>query len=365
MLLLQKTKLLSDKMDVPVACEVCAGAGGLSEGLEQAGFNVKFANEINAQAALTYTHNHPSTLMTIADMRNLDVGEIKGTVGDELSLLAGGLPCQGFSMAGKRNLDDPRNKLYRGFLDLVYKLEPKFFLIENVMGMLSFNGGKVIMEIEKLSEDLGYSFSKRVLNAAWFGVPQNRNRLFIVGSRGRNCDINSMRIDKVDPVTVSDAISDLSFLRAGEQSSNYILPPSTPYQSYVRKRSSVLHNHEAPVHSEKTSNRFSALGQGKSARDLPKTMRTKKRVLFRLAASALARTIVTIPDDMVHYSQDRVLTVREMARLQSFRDSYVFLGPRSTGGLERRKECPQYTQVANSVPPLLSKGVGKWILSSI
>jgi len=352
-------------MKLPVACEICSGAGGMGEGLRLAGFNVKFANEINNQAAMTYMYNHPSTKMSIKDMRCLKAKEIIDVTGENVRLLAAGLPCQGFSTAGERKINDPRNELFRSFLRIVNEIEPEFFLIENVVGILSFNNGKTIAEIEKVSNEMGYFVSKRVFNASSFGVPQNRNRVFILGCKKGKHDIQYMHVKNTKPVTVWDAISDLAFLKSGERSSKYLGPPLTQYQLQTRKKSKILYNHESPKHGNKTIERFSALRQGESIGDLPISMRTKKRSMFRLKAFAPARTLTTLPDDFVHYSQDRVLTVREMARIQSFPDNYVFLGSRSTGGLNRKKDCPQYSQVGNSIPPLLAKSVGEWILSKI
>jgi DNA (cytosine-5)-methyltransferase 1 len=344
-----------------IACEICVGAGGMSKGLELAGYNVKFANEINEQAAMTYACNHPATKISIGDMRELKPAEIIDIAGEDISLLAAGLPCQGFSMAGERRIGDPRNNLFRGFLKIVSGLEPEFFLIENVVGILSFNKGKIIADIERISNDMGYFASKRIFNAAWFGVPQNRNRVFILGSKSGKHDINSMQVKKTKPVTVAEAISDLAFLKSGEHSSKYFLSPSSQYQVQARGKSRMLHNHESPRHGKRVMERFSLMQQGKSIHDLPMSLRTKKRIVFRLKASSLARTLTTLPDDLVHYSQNRVLTVREMARLQSFTDDYVFLGPRSTGGLNRRMDCPQYTQAGNSAPPLMVKAIGEWL----
>jgi DNA (cytosine-5)-methyltransferase 1 len=345
----------------PVAVDLFAGAGGLSEGLGQGGFKVSVANEINKHAAATYRYNHPNTAMVEKDIRELKAVEITDIAGDEIFLVAGGPPCQGVSFAGRRRADDPRNLLFAEFVRMVGNLEPNFFIMENVVGLLSFGNGTILQKIETSFADMGYFVSKRILNSADFGVPQIRKRVFIFGSKKRKHDINSMPVNKGDPLNVEDAIGDLDFLKAGEFTTKYLKPAQTDYQTEMRKNSIILYNHEAPTHKTKTLNRFSAMKQGQCAKDLPRGLKTRKLVMFRLISSEPSRTIATLPDDYVHYRQNRTITVREMARLQSFRDSYAFLGPRSTGGSKRRTDCPQCSQVGNSVPPFVARAIAEWV----
>lgn len=344
-----------------IACDCMAGAGGLSEGFEQAGLNVAVANEINKHAAMTYKFNHPNTRMIEKDIRKIRTSEIIDITGNNIFLVAGGPPCQGVSFAGKRVINDPRNSLFKEFVKMVGKLEPKFFIMENVVGLLSIDNGNLIKSIESSFDNLGFFVSKRVFNAVDFGVPQSRKRLFIFGSRKSKHDINSFQIMKSNPVSTFTAISDLDFLKAGESAQRYMKEPRNSYQVEMRKNSRMLHNHDAPKHKKNTLERFSAMEQGQSVSTLPSRLRIKKMVMFRIKANEPARTVTTLPDDYIHYRQDRILTVREIARLQSFGDTYVFLGPKSTGGLRRREECPQYTQVGNAVPPLMAKGIGEWL----
>jgi DNA (cytosine-5)-methyltransferase 1 len=364
-LLSKKTKYKSRGTKAPIACGFCAGAGGLSEGLKQAGFDVKFANEINEHAAETYSYNHPDTFLSIKDMRKVSPDEIMGLVGSRVHLVAAGLPCQGFSVAGRRQVNDPRNRLFKSFLNIVNGIRPDFFLIENVVGIMTLGNGSVFEDIKTSFEELGYHVSSRVINSADVGVPQNRRRVFILGSMKDRVDINSMEIRKQKPVTVSDAIGDLDFLKSGESSETYQKNPVTEYQARMKDKSKVLYNHKAPNHSNSTLERFSMMEPGQNVDELPKKFQIKKMVMYRLRPDEPARTITTLPDDYVHYKQDRILTVRELARLQSFNDSYVFLGPRTTGGKRRRRSCPQYSQVGNSVPILLAKSVGKFIMSCV
>jgi len=238
--------------------------------------------------------------------------------------------------------------------------------MENVTGLLSMDNERVIQEIIRQFDCLGYHPKIKVLTASDYGVPQNRQRAFIIGSR-----LNSEKIhfnEKVDrKVTVADAISDLAFLNSGQASKKYKMDIQSEYQRLMRSREeltyeenkTVLYNHEAANHTEKVIERFSKLKAGQTACDLPPEFRTRKNCLYRFHPNEPARTVLTLPDDFIHYKKPRILTVREMARLQSFPDWFEFLGPKSTGGKRRRFDVPQYTQVGNAVPPLLAEAVGK------
>lgn len=346
------------------AIDIFAGAGGLSEGLEQAGIEIAAANEYMRSAALTYKYNHRNTHLFVKDVKKLDIADVKKTVGKEIDLVCGGPPCAGFSMLGRRNPDDPRNKLFRQFVRIVKEVKPSCFLMENVEGLLTIENGKTVETVEKSFRALGYNVSRTLVNAAFFGVPQARKRVFIFGSFDSGIDINHMKQAKNKTVSVSDAISDLDFLEVGESSNEYVNPQTTRYQKTIRNRSKTLHNHSTSKHTETVVKRFASMKQGDTARDMPEEYRTKKNIRYRLSENAPAKTVTTMPDDYVHYRANRILSVREMARLQSFRDTYIFFGPRTSGGKRRANECPQYTQVGNAVPPILAKSVGKWILSN-
>jgi DNA (cytosine-5)-methyltransferase 1 len=346
--------------DRPIAVDLFAGAGGMSEGLEQAGFHVALACELQKNAAATYRYNHPRATMLEKDVKKLTAKEIWDIIGHDITLVAAGPPCQGFSMAGRRDINDPRSKLITHLAKLICDIRPKFFLIENVVGLLSFNDGKLLKSLESRFSKNGYFVAKRILDASMFGVPQRRRRVFIIGSLHKAIDISSLSA-ATKPVTVKEAISDLDFLGVGQSAETYKKLASSEYQRQMRGRNARLHNHKAPNHTSEVLKRFSKLRPGQGISDLPKEHRIRKRVMYRLNGHEPARTLTTLPDDCVHYSRDRILTVREFARIQSFPDSYVFLGPKSTGGARRKRECPQYTQVGNAVPPLLAKAVGLWI----
>lgn len=352
------------------AIDLFAGCGGLSLGLSEAGFNILYANEINETASNTYKHNlinqkKHKTFLDVRDICNVSTNEIKKLIGNnKIHLVAGGPPCQGFSMAGKRDINDPRNKLFKELLRVVKEINPPLFLMENVKGILSMQDGKVINTIKESFEDLGYDVKIEILKASDFGVPQIRERVFIIGTKIGNGTLHPKKDTKI-PITVKQAISDLEFLNAGESSKKYILSPNSKYQKKMRKESIILENHESAKHSDKIIQRFASLKEGQKASDLSNEHKTKKMVLVRLSGNKPANTVTTLPDDYIHYKKNRILTVREMARLQSFPDTFFFTGPRTTGGERRKKEIPQYSQIGNAVPPLLAEKVGKQIIKCL
>ncbi len=346
-------------MPLLTAIDIFAGAGGFSEGMKQAGINVVWANEINPDACLTYAYNHPNTILCQRDIRKVNPKEITKAVG-EIGIVAGGPPCQGFSTIGRRRIDDQRNFLFKEFHRVVHSLKPSFFVMENVKGLLSFQQGNFLSSIKQEFEKLGYKTELNLLNAAFFGVPQFRERLFLIGSLDHSLDVKIVK-NGGPLVSLESAISDLGFLLPGKESEEYRLKPKTEYQKKMRGNKKHLSNHKATRHNEKVISRFSMIKPGKDIKSLPQNQRTCKNIQFRTRAELPCRTLTTLPEDLIHYSLNRIFTVREMARVQSFHDGYPFLGPRTTGGQQRISSCPQYTQVGNAVPPLLSKGVFSFV----
>lgn len=366
-MVMEKTTMEEKKYN---AIDLFSGCGGLSLGLSNAGFNILYANEINKDASNTYKLNLVKNRKhnTFVDVRNISTvmtNDIKKAVGkNKIHLVAGGPPCQGFSMAGKRDINDQRNKLFKELFRVVKEINPPLFLMENVKGILSMQGGKVIKTIQQSFESLGYEVKIEILKASAFGVPQNRERVFIIGTRIGNGVLHPTP-DTKKPVTVEEAISDLSFLNAGESSIKYIFPAKSDYQRLMRRNNLNLNNHESSKHNPQVVQRFSLLKEGQTAKDLPNEYKTRKMILTRLCSDKPAKTVTTLPDDYIHYNKDRILTVREMARLQSFPDDFVFIGPRTTGGSRRKKDIPQYSQIGNAVPPLLAEKVGKHLIKCL
>jgi len=342
------------------AIDLFSGCGGMSLGLEGAGFNVLYANDINPDALKTYRHNFPKVLVECSDIAKVDPRDVKKRLGGKkIHVISAGTPCQGFSTSGRRNPNDPRNKLFKQLLKFVQVIKPEMFVMENVSGLLSMEAGNAFYRVTKSFEDAGYHVVHKMLSAADFGVPQNRKRVFIVGTKNRARISEILPYAKTrKPVTVKDAISDLEFLDVNGKALQYRRKPRTSYQKMMRRRTSTfIQNHESARHSTMVQRRFSKIPCGMYGRDVLGNLGTRKRDCYRLNPNSPSNTVTTLPEDFVHYSKNRIPTVRELARLQSFPDSFVFLGPRTTGGRRRKHECPQYTQVGNAVPPLLAKEV--------
>ena len=376
--------------------DLFAGAGGLSEGLEEAGFHGVFASEIVPQYADTYRRNHPSTTVMTQDIRKLDADDIRKQLGIEkgqLALIAGGPPCQGFSInAPIRSTLDQRNHLFKEYLRFVDAFQPRAVLIENVPGLVSFEDGDTLHAILNALGELGYGADVRILGAAYYGVPQMRWRTVILGLRGKELprcafpepvchapirpnftatfDGHSLlKIPAADIpgnfVSVKDAIGDLPPVRAGERGAEckgYLFAPKCDFQRAVRCGSAGVYNHEAPRLSPINLQRLQYIRPGGNWTDiphdlLPRGMKLARRSdhtkrYGRLSPDGLASTILTKCDPhwgaYFHYAQDRSLTVREAARCQSFPDHYIFYG----------SQQEQFAQVGNAVPPLLAKAVG-------
>ena len=350
-------------MAKPTVIDLFSGCGGMSLGLENAGYEIVYANDLNGDALKTYKHNFPEVVVEQGDINEIDPMEVSKRIKRKsVDVIVAGAPCQGFSTSGKRNPNDPRSKLFLQVGKFLKVFKPKIFVMENVSGLLSMGKGDTMKTIIKNFKDNGYHVTYQVLSADEFGIPQMRNRVFIVGS------LNPIPTEKIfpkpsknKPVSVKDAISDLSFLGLDDHSDTYHIKPLTPYQKKMRKGTKTLHNHKSAKHSDKIQKRFSKVPPGMDGRNALKNSDTLKRDYYRLHPNKTSRTITTLPEDLIHYKENRIPTVREMARLQSFPDNFVFLGPRTTGGRQRKFSCPQYTQIGNAVPPMLSEKLFKQI----
>lgn len=433
------------------AIDLFCGAGGCSEGLIQAGFDIIFSSDISDMVEATYTNRHKqlgliqgvNTWFERSDIKDL-TGEIiknrisqleifKGKEFPVIDLMIGGPSCQGFSRAGRRDKSDPRNMLFGEYVRVISEMQPKYIVLENVEGFadmqfldyvgitgIKYPDGSVTPDILRSElNEIGYdTLEPRILNAADYGVPQRRNRIIFMGYR-KGLTAPKYPEPKLAPenyVSLTEAIGDLisdksKRKKACPKKSQYQLDSingRTPAKNGIPiKASTTPLNNEYSKISDIVEERFSLFETGESGTSLKKRVMengidlenkpalvklcseelkipensvielfkkgnvskeateillTKKNIRQRWNGNQPAATVVTIADDYISPWEDRTFSVREMARCQSFDDSFEFLGKRTTGGLKRRVEIPQYTQVGNAVPPLLARAIVEEIL---
>ncbi|MBL0387278.1 DNA cytosine methyltransferase [Tumebacillus sp. ITR2] len=432
----------------PLAIDLFCGAGGMSEGILQAGFHIVFSSDINEDVKKTYTERHKqlglidgvNTHFERADIRELTIDKVekairglqmfKGQEFPEIDAVFGGPPCQGFSRAGRRDKNDPRNQLFKEYVRLINDIQPKYVVMENVEGFLDTTLDNFVGVTERQYPDnslvpdilrdefhsIDYvTLPPQLLDASNYGVPQRRRRVIFIAYRNREGERlvvprypDPTTPDNDQKVSVEEAIGDLVFGKQCEAIG------FSEYQNESRKgrtltvdgesvpNQGLIHNHELSRHTAVVRERFSLFREGESAaqvakrvlaegidlRNYPNLLKecakkleskydfkfvydsfktgkvtqemlqvllTKKNSRTRLERNNQSPTMVTLPDDFISSFEDRILSVREMARLQSFDDSFVFEGKRTTGGDRRKLEVPQYTQVGNAVPPLLAR----------
>ena len=374
-----------------ITIDLFCGAGGITEGFRQAGYRCLYGNDCMSEAIQTFSFNHPGAWSDNRDIEDVSPAEIRKSLRltkGALDVLAGGPPCQGFSInAPERFLHDPRNKLFKDYVRFVEEFEPKTFLFENVPGLLSLGDGRVFRQILREFEVLGYNVTQKILFAAHYGVPQERWRLILLGSRkgeiappepthyatgranfrgGRTLTFQLTHADRkrlAPAVTVRQAIGDLPALEMGEgaETIEYTADAKSEYARNIRNPKGVTFNHFAAILAKQNAERMKFVKPGGSWRDIPhgllpkgmqrarKSDHTKR--YGRLHNDRLAGTVMTKCDP--HWgavflpNQDRSLTVREAARFQSFPDAYKFLGSRVF----------QYEQVGNAVPVLMAKAI--------
>ncbi|MBT7790769.1 MAG: DNA cytosine methyltransferase, partial [Calditrichaeota bacterium] len=281
---------------------------------------------------------------------------------ESVDTIVGGPPCQGFSLTGTRIFDDPRNKLYLAFYEIVKAVHPRVFLIENVPGMATLYNGHVKEEIIGKFSSLGYKVKAEVLNSAEYGVPQVRKRLFFVGidSQDSIFEFPQPTHNKEMYVTTKEAIHDLPPRTSdfGEEEDVYSSPSISDYQRRMRLKNNILYNHVGTDHKQFVKEVISLVPDGGNYKDLPDGVGTSRRfneAWTRYSSKKPSKTIDTGHRNHFHYEHNRVPTVRENARLQSFPDSFRFLGSKTQ----------QYRQVGNAVPPLLAEVVAKQIILSL
>ena len=362
--------------------DLFAGCGGLSLGFEMAGFNIPVAIEKDEWASETYKKNHSRTKVITEDITNItELDSIMPSGVCNIDGVIGGPPCQGFSLSGNRDKNDPRNSLFMEFVRFVKHFQPKFFVMENVTGILSMKtkSGEFVKDlIRKEFEAAGYNIEPYILNAAEFGVPQSRVRVFFIGLK------NTIKFDKnkLEPKgsffgdeqrTISDAIMDLPQILAGEgvEEAEYTIRPFTKYQEWARQNSSKVYNHIAMRHTKRLVERFEQIKFGQSVADVAEEFQQRKRgEADKVSGKVYSQNNMrpypdkpspTIPasfqSNFVHPYLNRNYTAREGARLQSFPDTYIFCGKRTTMSWE--KNLSQYQQIGNAVPPLLAQAIAK------
>lgn len=383
----QISVLESKKLDKPNMIDLFSGAGGLSLGLSQAGFKIVFANDIDKSALRTYSFNHPEVdgnKITLGGIEKLS-SNINNYVTESVDLIVGGPPCQGFSNANRQRLiDDPRNELYKYYVDIVHKLTPKYFIMENVKGMAKVSN-QVIKDLN--SSNNKYNIDYKILNAKDLGIPQNRERLIFIGIREDVSEKDSLYANEIferisnseyKSVDLIDAISDLESLKAsriknstkGDESSGYIistnssLAKSAYVESLNENYNKLIYNHKARYNNDRDIEIFSRMLPGDKS-DSPRIadiMPYKNRnhifkdKYYKLLPNKYCKTITSHMkfdcNMYIHPFQSRGLTPREAARVQSYPDNYFFLGAYTK----------TYQQIGNSVPPLMGKIIGQNIL---
>ena len=427
----------------PLAIDLFCGAGGMSEGLLQAGFHIIYSNDISKDAMNTYINRHEqlglihkkNTYASCDDIKNLDAKKILKCISKieeyknkkiQIDAIFGGPPCQGFSRAGKRDANDPRNQLFKEYIRVISELRPNYVVMENVAGFLDtiFNGfigldgeeyhketapNILINEFKKI----GYNILEpRLLDASDYGVPQTRKRVIFIAYLPNICVPSYPEKKRGRKITLKEAIYDLvNTTKKSKYAEQCIFGRTRNINgNKIEYNQNNVLNNEISIHTNLIHERFSLYKEGETTFDLKKRiiangidltgkkfilndlikkyslsekkiiskfkngklseedlnkLLTKKGIRKKLSGNIPAPTMVTLPDDFIHPTENRILTVREMARIQSFDDSFEFLGKRTTGGSRRKVEVPQYTQVGNAVPPLLAKSIAEQIMKAI
>ncbi|MCL2022889.1 MAG: DNA cytosine methyltransferase [Oscillospiraceae bacterium] len=342
------------------AIDLFAGCGGLSKGLMDAGYEILVGIDNDKASLDTFALNHNGAVALNADLFDRETFKVVDKIVGErtIDVVIAGPPCQGFSLTGPRNFDDERNKLYLAVFETVKKYKPKAVIIENVPGMAALYKGEIQAEIIKRFNKLGYNIESNVLCAADYGVPQMRKRLIFMGIRkdvGKPSIPKSTNASK-NYVTCRQAIGDLPprINEIGIGEDIYTTEPFTEYQRKMRGDCNILYNHVATQHKQFVIDVISQVPEGCNYKSLPKGVGESRKfneAWTRYHGDKPSKTIDTGHRNHFHYEYNRVPTIRENARLQSFPDDFVFCG----------NKTQQNRQVGNAVPPLLGYHLGKHI----
>lgn len=348
-------------MNKYMVMDLFAGVGGLSYGFaNNDNFEIVLANEYENDIAKAYSLNHPRVTMINDDIKNLTDKILRQALkGKKIDIIVGGPPCQSYSTLGKRKMDD-RAHLFEEYCRILSIIKPKLFLFENVSGLMSMQGGRLIERIKEEFRTLGYSVKSKLLNAVDYGVPQYRERVILVGMLDKNTfeyPLATHGRGLLPYLTVEDAFSDLPRLKSGEGATQYATKPLNSFQTFLRAHSSTLEENTAPKNGAHLIKIMQALPDGGCKDDLPEEIRPKSgygntyaKMWWKKPAPTVTRNFATPSSSRcVHPRDSRALTTREGARLQSFPDNYKFYGSRSMKNLE----------IGNAVPPLLSVALAR------
>lgn len=318
--------------------DLFSGAGGFSLGFDNKGFQNVFSVDIEPSFCETYNHNFPSHNLIQKDICNVTDAELKYLKEfDKIDVVIGGPPCQGFSIAGnigRKFIEDPRNRLFKEFVRVVEVVEPTYFVMENVARLYNHNKGNTRKEIINDFENLGYKVECKILNSADYGVPQVRKRVIFIGTKNsQKILFPKKEVDKY--VTVKEVLSSYPKLESGQESK--------------------IPNHTAMSHSEQMLHKMSFVSDGGDRNEIPEQIRPKSGDVRKYIKYSSDKPSVTVTGDMrkiFHYEQNRALTVRELAKLQSFPDDFEFKGTKIS----------QQQQVGNSVPPRMAEAIANVII---
>jgi DNA (cytosine-5)-methyltransferase 1 len=334
--------------------DLFCGCGGLSQGFIDAGYEISLGIDKWADAIETFNFNHKGSKGIVADLLEINPSTFsKNENIDKVDVIIGGPPCQGFSIAGKRIIEDERNQLYKTFVNFVEYFKPKAFLMENVPNIMSMGKGAIKNQIIKDFEELGYTVSHQILLASDYGVPQNRKRAFFVGLKKATEFKFPVPTTPNNKISSEEAISDLTEHTIVD-GTPYLSKQKSSYQQQMRNGNKFIYNHQITEHKEKTVEIISMVPDGGNYKNLPKELHETRKVNIawtRLNSQKPSFTIDTGHRHHFHYEYNRVPTVRESARIQSFPDDFIF----------QRSKTSQYKQVGNAVPPVLAKVLAETI----
>ena len=335
------------------------GVGGLSYGFHiDDNFDIILANDSDPDTAKAYELNHPGVPILALDIKDAKIDL-------QADIVVGGPPCQSYSTLGKRRNDD-KAQLYKEFVRVLEVIKPKIFIYENVVGLLSMEGGQLFKEIKEEFKRLGYDIVFQILNAANFGIPQVRERVIVVGTRsGREFQFPKPThgAELLPYVTLGDALGDLPRMTSGQESHEYATMPQNDFQRFVRRNNPILTENKTPNNGEHLIRLMQALPDGGTKNDLPQDLKPKSGYWNTYAKLWWARPSTTITRNFscvsssrcIHPRDSRALTTREGARLQSFPDCFKFYGSRGKKNL----------QIGNAVPPMLSIRLAQQVLKCL